>query len=80
MINSIWAGHKNDRIGSRTELGSESRSVNLCWKEIMASLDDSPVARPRSSQGKRDCPDLEDGAEKSASKKIKQVRVWVDGW
>ena len=43
----------------------------------MASLSDSPVARPRSLQGKRDCPDRED---ESASKKARQVRVWVDGW
>lgn len=44
----------------------------------MSSIEDSPVARPRSSQGKRD---QENGAaDEVASKKRKQVRVWVDGW
>lgn len=50
----------------------------LVRTEKMSSIEDSPVARPRSSQGKRD---QENGAaDEVASKKRKQVRVWVDGW
>ena len=68
----IWAGHtQGNQLQHR-----RSRPVNSYSSE-MASLSDSPVARPRPSQGKRDCPDRED---ESASKKGRQVRVWVDGW
>ena len=45
------------------------------YSKKMTSLGDSPVTRPRSSQGKRDCPNLEDRVDQSASKKTKQVRV-----
>ena len=66
----IWAGHTLSQ-----NLQEFARTL-----EKMASPGDSPVARPRYMQEKREDSSHEGGANETSSKKRKQVRVWVDGW